>query len=56
MWIMGPGPPWSTKIIVGLEQTGPAPSLASMQGRGPHPVLTLEGIHGYKKCQSSLGP
>jgi hypothetical protein len=38
MWIMGPGPAWSTKIIVGLEQTGPAPNLATMQGWEPHPV------------------
>lgn len=35
MWIVGPGPAWSTKIFVGFEQTRPAPNLASMQGWDP---------------------
>lgn len=35
---MGPGLAWSTRTIVGLEQTGPASNLASMQGWGPYPV------------------
>lgn len=39
-----PGPAWNTRTIVGPEQTGPAPNLASMQGWGPYPVRILEDI------------